>query len=160
SWFIGANPVSAQGMGGRQVRTDKKYGEIFDHHYVEFTYPNGVRIHSQCRHQPNCKNEVREELVGTKGILYLDNGGRCYAVDHKGNNLWRYRSADGKDPDPYQVEHNVLQDAILNNKPHNDAYYTAHSTMASIRGRMATYSGKEVKWDQALNSQLQLMPAK
>ena len=162
NWFIGSNPVSAQGMGGRQVRTDKKFGEIYDHHYVEFTYANGVRINSQSRHQKNCKNEVREELVGTKGILYLDNGGRCYAVDHKGKDLWRYRStAPGrKDPDPYQIEHNVLQDAILNNKAKNDAYFTADSTMTSILGRMATYGGKEVKWDAALNSKIQLMPAK
>lgn len=162
SWFIGANPVSAQGMGGRQVRTGKEFGEIYDHHYVEFTYPNGVRINSQSRHQKGCKNDVREELTGTKGILYLDNGGRCYANDHKGNTIWKYRPTgpDRKDPDPYQVEHDVLQDAILNNKPCNDAYFTAESTMASILGRLATYGGKEVKWDEALNSQIQLMPAK
>jgi myo-inositol 2-dehydrogenase/D-chiro-inositol 1-dehydrogenase len=162
NWFIGSNPVSAQGMGGRQVRTGKEFGEIFDHHYVEFTYANGVRINSQCRHQKGCYNPVREEFTGTKGILYLDNGGRCYANDHKGNTIWKYRSSnpDRKDPDPYQVEHNVLQDAILNNKPRNDAYYTAESTMTSILGRMASYGGKEVQWDAAINSKIQLMPAK
>ncbi len=162
NWFIGANPVSAQGMGGRQVRTGKEFGEIYDHHYVEYTYPNGVRVNSQCRHQKGCENPVREEFAGTKGILYLDNGGRCYANDYKGNTIWRYRAegADRKDPDPYQVEHNELQDAILNGKKINNAYYAADSTMTAILGRFASYSGKTVMWDAALNSAIQLMPNK
>lgn len=162
NWFIGSNPLVAQGMGGRQVRTGKEFGEIYDHHYVEFTYANGVRINSQCRHQKGCFNPVREEFVGTKGYLYLDNGGRCYATDLKGNTIWKYRPTgpDRKDPDPYQVEHDVLQDAIFNNKPHNDTKWVAESTMASIFGRMATYGGKEIKWDDALASKIQLMPEK
>lgn len=162
NWFIGSHPISAQGMGGRQVRTGKEFGEIYDHHYVEFTYANGVRINSQCRHQKNCENPVREEFVGTKGILYLDNSGRCYANDFKGNSIWRYRpiGPDRKDPDPYQTEHNELQDAILNGKKINNAYYVAESTMTSILGRFASYSGKDVKWDAAIKSEIQLMPNK
>lgn len=162
NWFLDAHPVSAQGMGGRQVRTGKEFGEIYDHHYVEFTYPNGIRINSQCRHQKNCENPVREEFVGTKGILYLDNSGRCYANDFKGNSIWRYRpiGADRKDPDPYQTEHNELQDAILNGKKINNAHYVAQSTMTTIFGRMASYSGKDLKWDDAIKSNIQLMPNK
>ena len=38
NWLKGAHPVKAQGMGGRQTRTANKYGEIFDHHYVEYQY--------------------------------------------------------------------------------------------------------------------------
>ncbi len=159
NWFIGSTPLSAQGMGGRQVRTDKKFGEIFDHHVIEFTYANGVRINSQCRHQKGCLNQVREEFTGTKGILYLTGGNNCYATDHKGNVIWKYDSRQ-KDVNPYQAEHNELQDAILNDKKLNNAEYVATSTMTSILGRMASYSGKEVKWDAALNSQIQLMPNK
>jgi predicted dehydrogenase len=160
-------------MGGRQQRVDKKWGQIYDHHYVEFTYANGVRVNSQCRHQSNTKPDVREEFTGTKGKVYLDNSGKCYAVDHKGNAIWKYRparggdeggkkgkkGASGGDPNPYQVEHDTLQDAIINNKPLNNAYYGAESTMTAIMGRMATYSGKEIKWDEALNSKVQHMPA-
>ncbi len=162
NWFLDGHPESAQGMGGRQVRTGKEFGEIFDHHYVEFTYANGIRVNSQCRHQKGCDNPVREEFAGTKGILYLDNTGRCYANDYKGNSIWRYRPAgpDRKDPDPYQTEHNELQDAILNGKKINNAYYVAQSTMTTILGRFASYSGKEVKWDAAINSKIQLMPSK
>jgi predicted dehydrogenase len=162
NWFLDAHPVSAQGMGGRQVRTGKEFGEIYDHHYVEFTYPNGIRINSQCRHQKGCINPVREEFTGTKGILYLDNSGRCYANDFKGNSIWRYRPTgpDRKDPDPYQVEHNELQDAILNGKKINNAHYVAQSTMTTIFGRFASYSGKELMWDDAIKSDIQLMPNK
>ena len=41
NWFKGGYPVRAQGMGGRQVRKSKEHGEIFDHHYVEYTYADG-----------------------------------------------------------------------------------------------------------------------
>lgn len=159
NWFIGSTPLVAQGMGGRQVRTGKQFGEIFDHHCIEFTYANGVRVNSQCRHQRGCMNQVREEFAGTKGILYLSGGNKCYATDYKGNVIWKY-DARQKDENPYQVEHNELQDAILKGKKLNNAEYVATSTMTSILGRMASYSGKEVKWDDALNSQIQLMPNK
>jgi predicted dehydrogenase len=173
NWFIGGHPESAQGMGGRMQRVDKKYGQIYDHHYVEYTYANGVRVNSQCRHQSGVYNAVREEFTGTKGKVYLTNSGACYATDHKGNTIWRYRPARGEapegkgkgkravggDPDPYQVEHDVLQAAIRENKPKNDAYYGAESTMTSVMGRMATYSGKEIKWEEALASKVQHMPA-
>ena len=186
NWFIGSTPISAQGMGGRQnrigakfpdiyasekgkgldaiakkVRDDNKFGEIFDHHFVEYTYANGVRINSQCRHQKGVYNAVREEFHGTKGILYLDNSGRCRAVDYKGNPIWSYdREQFKKDINPYQVEHNELQAAIMNNTPINNAHYVADSTMTAIFGRLATYGGKEIQWDAALKSDIQLMPAK
>ncbi|MDZ4290035.1 MAG: Gfo/Idh/MocA family oxidoreductase [Prosthecobacter sp.] len=170
NWFLGGHPVSAQGMGGRQQRVDKKYGQIYDHHYVEYTYANGVRVNSQCRHQSGVYNAVREEFTGTKGKIYLINSGACYATDHAGNTIWKYRPAAeadpkggkgkrGLDPDPYQVEHDTLQAAIRENKPLNNAYYGAESTMTSVMGRMATYSGKELKWEEALASKVQHMPA-
>jgi myo-inositol 2-dehydrogenase/D-chiro-inositol 1-dehydrogenase len=175
NWFIGGHPISAQGMGGRMQRTEKKTGQLYDHHYVEYTYANGVRVNSQCRHQSGVYNAVREEFTGTKGKIYLINSGACYAVDHKGNTIWKYRPSGeaaapegeakgkkarrGSDPDPYQIEHDTLQAAIRNNTPLNNAYYGAESTMTSVMGRMATYSGKELTWDQALNSKVQHMPA-
>lgn len=173
-----ATPVEAQGMGGRQQRAEKKHAQIYDHHAVEYTYANGVRISSQCRHMNGTFGQVREEFTGTKGILYLSNSGNCYAKDFKGNEIWRYTPAaapanapaaptgpgkkrnrgGGNDPDPYQVEHNELQQAIRENKYRNNAYYTADSTMMAILGRMATYSGKKITWDEAYNSKVQHMP--
>jgi len=49
--------------------------------------------------------------------------------------------------------------AIRNNTPHNEAEYAALSTMTAILGRMATYSGNEVRWEDALQSQARLAPS-
>jgi hypothetical protein len=72
-----------------------------------------------------------------------------------GKNKWRY---SGAIKDPYQNEHDVLFDAIRNDKPQNDAELGAKSTLTAIMGRMATYSGQKVRWEDALNSKLDLMP--
>ncbi|HEX2749618.1 MAG TPA: Gfo/Idh/MocA family oxidoreductase, partial [Verrucomicrobiales bacterium] len=158
NWFMGdAHPVAAQGMGGRQVRKDQKYGQIFDHHYVEFAYANGVILNSQCRHQKNCWASVSELLIGDKGTLYLD-GSNATIKDKAGKTIWRSRSKE--DPDPYQVEHDHLYKAIRENTPLNNAYYGAQSTFTSLLGRYATYGGKMVKWDDALAWNNSEMPAK
>jgi predicted dehydrogenase len=176
-----ATPVEAHGMGGRMQRNEAKHGQIYDHHAVEYTYANGVRISSQCRHSNNTYGQVREEFSGTKGILYLDNSGGCYARDYKGKEIWRYKPAPlpasspeeekkgkkkkragksvGGDPDPYVVEHMELQQAIRENLYRNNAYYTADSTMMAILGRMASYSGKRITWDEAYQSKVLHMPA-
>ncbi len=153
NWFKGSYPTEATGMGGRQVRIDKKYGEIFDHHYVEFKYNDGMILSSSCRHQPGTVSDVSEHLVGTKGRA---TEGRIF--DLAGNTIWRHKGEG--DANPYQVEHDVLFDCIVNNKPINDAERGAKSTMTAIMGRMATYSGKKVRWEEALNSNENLMPDK
>ncbi len=149
NWVQGTHPVEANGMGGRQFRNGLDNGEIFDHHAVEFTYADGTKMFSQCRHNPGCTNSVSEHVLGTKGSAEINRGRIA------GPNQWRFRGAK---PNPYQIEHDVLFDAIRNNKPRNEAEYTAFSTMTAIMGRMATYSGKVIKWDQALNSSISLSP--
>jgi len=42
NWAIGSHPIKCIGLGGRQVRTGPKYGNIFDHFAVEYEYPNGA----------------------------------------------------------------------------------------------------------------------
>jgi predicted dehydrogenase len=150
------HPVTAQGMGGRELRTDRKTGQIFDHHYVEFVYPNGVIMNSQCRHQPDCWNAVKEIIIGSKGTLYIDGDGGATIKDRAGKTVWRYRRQD-TDGNPYQNEHDELYKAIRENKTLNNAHYGATSTFTAMLGRYATYSGKQVSWDEALawnNSEL------
>jgi predicted dehydrogenase len=150
NWVKKGHPVRAWGIGGREVRKGIDNGEIFDHHCVEFEYADGTRCASQCRHQPGCWDNVSEHVQGTKGLC--DVGG--YRI--KGETDWHY-TGGGKDP--YQQEHDDLFDAIRNDKPYNEtAEYGAYSTMTAIFGRMATYSGKEIKWDDAFNSQIDTMP--
>ena len=157
NWVMNATPVRARGQGGRQVRTGIDYGEIYDHHMVEFTYPNGTKMMSLCHHWPGAWSDVSEHLHGTKG--YADIAGKTIAV--RGSPEWKFTRPRGSEPiDPYQIEHDVLFDAIRNDKPHNEAVYGATSTMTAIMARMATYSGRDIKWDEALNSTLALVPTK
>lgn len=152
NWIKGDYPVSAQGMGGRQVRTGKEYGEIFDHHYVEFKYADGSIMNSQCRHIRGCFNKVYEEVTGTKGRA--ESNGTI--VDLKGNIIFKHRGND--DPNPYQVEHDELFASIANGGVINDLENGAKSTMTAILGRMATYSGKVISWEDGLNSSQVLVP--
>jgi len=151
NWVKNATPAKAQGQGGRQVLTGKDHGHIYDHHFVEYTYPDGTVMLSQCRHHPNCWNSVSEHAHGTKG--YADvSGAKMTTRDGK---EWRWQ---GREKDHYQQEHDDLFDAIRNNKPYNEAVNGANSTMTAILGRMCTYSGQEIKWDDALNSQVVMRP--
>ena len=149
------HPISAQGMGGRQVRTGVEFGQIYDHHYVEYTYPNGVVLNSQCRHQEGTWNQVSETIMGTKGICYPARG---VIQDRTGKTLWSYKGED--DPDPYQVEHDELHKAIKTNTPLNNAYYGNVSSFTAVLGRLATYGGVQLKWDDAWNSNLTDFPDK
>ena len=155
NWFIGSYPKSAQGMGGRQTRTGKEYGEIFDHHYVEFNYNSGAVISSQCRHQKGCDSRIDEVFQGTKGSVEL---GKGVITDLRGKELYRYPSVLGQEANPYQVEHDEFFKSIRSNDIISDAENGAKSTLSAIMGRMATYSGKTVTWDEVLNSDHQIMP--
>jgi predicted dehydrogenase len=156
NWVKNMTPVSARGQGGRQVMTGIDHGEIYDHHQVEFTYPDGTKLFSYCHHWPNAWSSVSEHAHGTKG--YADLSAKTIQPSG-GGDRWSFALPRGSEPtDPYQVEHDVLFDAIRNDKPHNEAFYGATSTMTAIFGRMATYSGREIQWNDALNSKTSVMP--
>ncbi len=154
AWVKGSYPVKANGMGGCEVRKGPDYGETFDHHAVEFEFGDGTRMFSQCRHIPGCWNSVSEWVHGTKGWANIG----AAQIEVKGGETWKY-SKKG-DPSPYRQEHVDLLASIRSGNPINEAEYGALSSMTSILGRMCTYSGKEIKWDDALNSKINLLPEK
>ncbi len=154
NWFKEGYPVRAQGMGGRQVRKGKNHGEIYDHHYVEFIYADGSVLNSQCRHIPGTMSKVDELLIGTKGKIQC---GDANIIDSKGKVLFQFDKE--KENNPYQTEHDELFAAISKGEyKFADAENGAKSSMTSILGRMATYSGQVIEWDQALNSGINLQP--
>jgi predicted dehydrogenase len=153
NWFKGDYPVKASGMGGRQVRTGKEFGEIYDHHYVEYHYADGTILNSQCRHIKGTYAIVDEMFVGTKGVV------KCGAAEitSKGKALYKYDLKN--ENNPYQTEHDELFAAIAKGEyKFADAENGAKSTLTAIMGRMATYSGQVIEWDKALNSGLSIMP--
>jgi myo-inositol 2-dehydrogenase/D-chiro-inositol 1-dehydrogenase len=131
NWAKNDHPIEANGMGGRIRRTGKDHGQIYDEHIIEFTYPDKSKLYSQCRHMPGAWTCVAEFFHGTKG------SGSCSAEGAGGAN-------------PYVQEHADLVDAIRNNKKYNEGVYGATSSMTAVLGRMATYSGQSVKWDDAV----------
>ncbi len=151
NWVKGGYPVRASGMGGREVRKDKRYGEIYDHHAVEYEFADGTRMYSQCRHIPNCWNSVSEYAHGSKGTC--DISGAKIMVP--GAEDWRFRE---KSKDAYQVEHDDLFHAIRTGADYNEADNGAMSTMTAILGRLCTYSGKVIEMSDALASNISLMP--
>ena len=155
NWALEDYPAMAQGMGGREVRKGKDYGEIFDHHFVEFHYGNGVILNSQCRHQKGTMAKVDELILGTKGKVFFND---ARITDLKGNLIYQFDKK--KENQPYQAEHDVLFDAVAKGEyKFWDTERGAKSTMTSILGRMATYSGQRVAWDKAINSGINLQPA-
>ena len=158
NWAKRGYPVSAQGTGGRQVRNGKDHGEIFDHHTVDFVYADGTTINSQCRHYEGTYSKVDEQFLGTKGRIDSFNGDKTILKTHAGKPIYAHASAK-TDRNPYQIEHDELFDAVAKGQyKFADAENGAKSTMTSIMGRMATYSGNMVKWDDAMNSQINLFP--
>ncbi|MDR2440707.1 MAG: Gfo/Idh/MocA family oxidoreductase [Planctomycetaceae bacterium] len=155
NWFMkDQHPIEANGMGGRQVRIGPQFGEIFDHHSVEYVFEErGVRGYSNCRQINGCWASFTEHAYGTKGYVNMDGHGIVVMKrDGKEPITWE-RETDG-----HQTEMNVLFDAIKNGKEFNNGDIGATATMTAILGRMATYSGKVVKWDDAFKSELDLFP--
>jgi predicted dehydrogenase len=143
-------PVQCWGSGGRQVRTDPMYGNIYDHFSVVYEYPNNVRGYHNCRHWRNTAQQVKDFVLGAKGTCDV------FAPRITGASPWRYR---GEKPNMYQTEHNELFAAIRSGQPVNNGLYAARSTLLAIMGRMAAYTGEVITWEQALNSKENLAPA-
>ncbi len=156
NWFIGEFPIHAQGMGGREVRKGKEFGQIFDHHFVEFTYPSGAVISSQCRHQKGCLDNVSESFMGTKGKIYTDSQNKGIITGYDGSTIFEHQGTN--DPNPYQTEHDALFASIKAGGVISDAEHAAKTTMTAILGRMATYSGQLITFEDALKKGRSLMP--
>ncbi len=152
NWAMGSPPVKALGMGGREVRTDPKYGNIFDHFAVEYVYPNGASVMSMCRQIQGSSGRVAERLVGTAGVAHPP-------TKIEGSGAFEYEPPGGEWINPYEQEHRDLIASIRAGQPLNEGRRVAESTLTAIMGRMSAYTGREISWDWMMNaSQLDLTP--
>jgi len=163
-WVKDAWPISAQGHGGRQVRD--KPDQLFDHYAVEYTFPDGTRLFAQGRHMASCWGFFGDVIHGTKGSAVLGEGikdPRLYSshVSCSGYKkatdslIWQYGQPA---KNQYQVEHDLLFDAIRNDKPYNETQRCAYAAMTGILGRMAAESGLEITWEEAMASDIAQAP--
>jgi myo-inositol 2-dehydrogenase/D-chiro-inositol 1-dehydrogenase len=137
NWVMGSHPISAYGMGGRQVRRDP--GQIWDHFAIEYEYPNGARVMSMCRHWPQSDDNVSEFVIGSKGTS--DPG------------AWIQPRGEKRQPAPkgqsgYVLEHRDLIKSMLEGKPLNEGQRVAESTLTAVMGRMSAYTGRKIWWDK------------
>lgn len=158
TWFLGKLPVKAIAWGGRQRRNT---GDQYDFFSVEFIYDNGMQTHGASRQVNGCDNLKRELIIGTKGMV------NCSGIiyDLKGNEVWKYPHPKEGDTDlkwkvnnPYVQEHVNLVTAIRTGKVINDGEAMINSTLLTIMARMSAYTGKDVTWEEVLNSDLSLGP--
>lgn len=153
AWSMGDEmPIKAVGTGGRQARVHQKYGNIYDHFAVEYEYANGSKSYLFTRQQANTKGRNTLEVFGTEGCAQLNLYGKGRIT---GKNSWEYR---GDTNDMFQAEHDQLFAAIRKGSPINDGTKMANSTMMAILARSAGYTGQEIGWEEALNSEASLGP--
>ncbi|MGD9329253.1 MAG: Gfo/Idh/MocA family oxidoreductase [Cyclobacteriaceae bacterium] len=153
NWMMKDYPVSAKGLGGRQTFSGPNQGNTWDHHFTEFEYPNGTKMHVQSFTMNKCWGRMGFFVQGTRGSA--DERNRIYDLDK--NVLWNWREDE---PNEYEVEHDVLFKSILNGKHVNDTEYGAKSTLTTIMGRMAMHSGRIMTIEDVLQSEKSLLPEK
>ncbi len=158
NWYIGKNPVKAMGWGGRQRRVT---GDQYDFFSVEYVYDNGMHTHCAARQITGCSNLTKQLITGSTG--FANAKGSIYNL--KGEEVWTYPTPEegSTDPtwkvtDPYVQEHINLVTAIRTGNIVNDAEAQINSTLVTIMGRMSAYTGKDVTWEEVMNSDMYLGP--
>ena len=168
NWCFNGPPKKFVAVGGRATRDysrqakevckkfnkgsekgwEKYNGDIWDHLFAEFEYPNGARVISFSGHGPG-SGRGGEKIVGTKGTS------NCQG-SISGEKPWRYR---GRNVNGQQQEHIDLVKSIRAGKPLNEGRRIAESTLTAIGARIAACTGRNITWDWLLNSsKLDLVP--
>ena len=155
SWFAGMNPMTAEGFGGCARR---QIGDTYDFFCGDYNFENGKRMLASTRQINDCEINVCERILGTKGIVQLNDQNEVKIVDYDYNTLWEYDYVNNPMKNPYEQEHIHLVESIRLNKKINQANDLANSTLAAIMGREAAYTGKLLKWDETLTSDLNYGP--
>jgi predicted dehydrogenase len=160
AWALGDQPpIQCWGSGGRQVRTDPMYGNIYDHFSVVFEYPGNVRGYHTCRHWRSTAQQVKDYILCAKGFCDVfgpRNTREPRITGRDGQVVWR---SDVPRNDMYQTEHDELFASIRAGRPINNGEYATYSTLLAIMARMAAYTGQVITWDMAMKSKEDLSPA-
>jgi hypothetical protein len=121
--------------------------------FVTYEFPNDVRVFLGQRQIGQTYSDNSDYLLGADGVG--KSGWNAPIIKAKQN--WRYHDA-GPKIDMYQQEHNELFASIRAGTAKNDGDWMAHSTLIALMGRMAAYTGQEISWEMAMNSQERIVP--
>jgi predicted dehydrogenase len=154
-WIKDGWPVEAHGLGGREPNSSDCSQNL--HTYtIEYTFADGTKAMVNSRAVSNCHNEFATFVHGTKCAAQFSGNVHAPMVHiykdqrtERNNISWR---AEREKTSPYQVEWNVLLNAIRQDQPHNEVRRAAYANLASIMGRAATHTGKIITWDEMMAS--------
>jgi len=144
-------PMQVVASGGRIQRTGPEFGNVYDHFNTIYEWEDGTRCFSACRQWIQTAADVSDWVFGTDGVADVSR----HIIT--GKNPWRAKKSLAN---MYDLEHQALFKAIRKGQVINNGNYMCQSTLMAIMGRMAAYTGKVVKWDEALNSNESLTPSK
>jgi len=168
-WMKNAWPVSAIALGGKHYKKNPDgvayIDQNFDSYSVEYTFADGTKMLMDGRCMTRCHNEYHSYAHGSRGSAIVSKNGDCGSPSSlfKGQSpersgmTWRSRAPRGQE-NPYQNEWDDLVDAILDDKPYNEAERGAIASMISSMGRMSAHTGQLITYDHILNSPHELAP--
>ncbi len=151
AWLYGDTPPeSCYGVGGRLARTEKKWGNVYDHFTTVYQWADGRKAFCHCRQMDHCFNQTDDFAYGTEGVAgilsrKIENGAGTWSTKRTSNRM-------------YVNEHIKLTQSIRGDGPINNGHYMVNSTLMALFGRDAAYSGKKLEWDQFMQSEVVLGP--
>jgi predicted dehydrogenase len=151
TWLLGGKtPTHAFGMGGRASMTDRKFGNVFDHHAVTFIYPgDSLRYYAFCRTETGCYDSYDDLIIGSKGTAYWN------AAKITGETNWQYK---GQKLGGHNEEQVALFNALRKGERIDSGNYVSKSTMLAVLGQIAAYTGKMISWQELYNSKFVFKP--
>jgi len=148
-----APPLRCVASGGRATPL---FGNVFAHFDVTYEYVNDLPAIMKARNQDHCFGDWRFQVLGTKGRLVVDRfPSRCVI---SGENPWRSPKPKPGAPNMFDIEHVTLLQGIRAGDSPNDGDRMVKSTLMAMMGRMSAYTGRQITWDMAMNSQENTMP--
>lgn len=163
-WMKNAWPVKAQALGGRHYRGDS-VDQNFDSYSVEYSFDDGARLIMDGRCMAGAHSIYSSYAHGTKGSAVISKHGDCgppssiYKGQKPDRSQMTWQSEVPRDQlNPYQNEWNDLVDAIRNDKPFNEAKRGVEASVVSSLGRKAAHTGKEITYEEMLNSEEEYAP--
>lgn len=139
------------GLAGRSTSFGEVYGDMFDHHTVVYEYASGARVYALCQTRNGCYGNSSDIVMGTKGVCHL---GACRI---EGENPWTFPREQQNNP--YAAEQKALIEAVRSGQPINSGYHMANSTLSTVMGQIACYSGKPTNWEDVAKSDFEFGPS-
>ncbi|HEX3799062.1 MAG TPA: gfo/Idh/MocA family oxidoreductase [Verrucomicrobiae bacterium] len=168
-WMKNAWPIKAQALGGRHYRHsragDLYVDQNFDTYSVEYTFADGAKLYLDGRCMLGCNDIYSSYAHGSKGMAVVSKYADCGmpSSTHSGqaplsnNTIWTSKVKPAEE-DPYLNEWNDLVEAILHDKPYSEVKRGVQASVTCSLGRKAAHTGKEITYDEMLNSDIELAP--